>query len=78
MLSVFILIALMLFMLYLYSKVKKTLPVLVVFLFSLVIGMLSISSRGIPYTPYVQLFFILFQTIFFYLHIDESQFRGYW
>ena len=69
--SIFVLILLIVFMVYLYLRIKKTLPILVVFLFSLIIGVLSISSR-IPFTPFTQIFFTLFQTIFFYLHVNKK------
>ena len=70
--SIFILVLLMILMIYLYQKVRKFLPELVVFLFSIVIGMLSISSLGIPYTPWIQIFFILIQGIFFYLAVERG------
>ena len=70
--SILILVLFIIFMVYLYQKVKKFLPELVVFLFSIVIGMLSISSLGIPYTPWIQIFFILIQGIFFYLAVERG------
>ena len=63
--SILILIFLMLSMLYLYKKYKEKFELIVsVFLFSLIIGIDSLSYT-IPFTPYIQLFFLLFQTIFF-------------
>lgn len=70
--SMFVLVLLMILMIYLYQKVRKFLPELVVFLFSIVIGMLSISSLGIPYTPWIQIFFILIQGVFFYLAVERG------
>ena len=73
--SIIFIILLMVLMIYCYVKIKKFLPILVVFLFSIVIGMLSFSGSYLPFTPWFQLFFMLFQTIFFYLHVDEKNLK---
>ncbi|GAH57233.1 unnamed protein product, partial [marine sediment metagenome] len=39
------------------------LPILIVFLFSLIIGINSMSLEYIPFNPYVSIFFILFQSV---------------
>ena len=62
-----LMIILMLLMVYIYTKTRRFVVILVLFLFSLVIGMSSFSVEGIPLTPYFQLLFLLFQTIFFTL-----------
>ena len=71
--SILIMVLLMVLMVYFYTRhtYKYFLPILTVFLFSLVIGMLSISSLGIPYTPWFQLFFILLQSVFFIINSLE-------
>lgn len=66
-----ILILLILLMLYLYTKIKEFEPILIVFLFSLVIGVMSLSVIDIPFTPWFQIFFMLFQTIMFLLKAFE-------
>jgi len=68
--SILFLIVLMVIMFYFYTKIKKLLPIIAVFLFSLIIGLYSLSSMAFPFTPWFQLFFILNQTIFLYLSIE--------
>jgi len=71
--SILFLLILMVLMIYFYSRHKYQyfLPILVVFLFSLIIGFYSLASKGFPFTPYFQLFFMLIQTVFFILHALE-------
>ena len=71
--SILIMVFLMVLMVYFYTRhtYKFFLPILTVFLFSIVIGMLSISSLGIPYTPWFQLFFLLIQSVFFIVNSLE-------
>lgn len=64
-LAVFILIILLVIMLILYLKMRLFLPILVVFLFSLIIGINSMSLEYIPFNPYLSIFFILFQSVIF-------------
>lgn len=66
-LSIFIIIVLLLLMLYLYLKARNFLIILVVYLFSLIIGISSLTTLYIPFTPFIQIFFILFQTVIFIL-----------
>lgn len=66
-LGVFILIILMIIMVILYKYVRIWLVILVLFLFSLIIGIDSISYEYIPFNPYTSILFILFQSIFFLL-----------
>ena len=77
-LTVFMMVFLMVLMLYFYMKINKFLPILVIFLFSIVFGMTSFVVAYIPFTPYIQIFFMLFHTIFFYLKIDEKGFKNLW
>lgn len=65
MLGVVILLVLMVVMFQLYVKARRFLPILVVFLFSIIIGMDSLAEGNIPFTPYFQIFFIMFQSVFF-------------
>jgi len=65
--AIFILIILMIIMVILYKYVRIWLVVLVLFLFSLIIGIESISYEYIPFSPYISILFILFQSIFFLL-----------
>ena len=59
----FMLIFLIILSLYCYTKVRRYLISLVVFLFSLIIGIRSMSETEMPFTPYIQVFFIVFQVI---------------
>ena len=63
-LTVFLLIFLMIFMIVLYIKVRRFLLILIIFLFSLILGINSLSV-DIPLSPYFQILFILFQSCFF-------------
>ena len=66
-LSILILIVLMLIMVIIYRYIRIWLAILVLFLFSLIIGINSIGIENIPFNPYISIFFILFQSIFFIL-----------
>jgi len=63
--ALFILIILMIIMVVLYLKVRIWLVILIVFLFSLIIGVYSLSFEYIPFNPWFSIFFILFQLGFF-------------
>jgi hypothetical protein len=76
--SIVFMVFLMVLMIYLYVKIDRFLPLLVVFLFSIIIGMVSFSGSYLPFTPFIQLFFILFQTIIFYLFIEKKDFKRIW
>jgi len=60
-----ILLFLIVLMLFLYKKINKFLPTLILFLFSLIIGVSSIAIISLPFIPYFSLFFILFQLSIF-------------
>ena len=64
-LSVFILIILMVIMLIVYVKLRIFLVILVIFLLSLIIGITSIMDYSLPFSPYLQILFILFQSVIF-------------
>jgi len=77
--SITIMLVLIVLTLYSYLKIKSFLPITIVFLFSIVIGTSSLEGAFIPFTPWFQIFFVLFQTIFFALkalsYYDSK--RGY-
>lgn len=65
--GVVVLIFMMVLMVYFYNKHKVFLPIITIFLFSLIIGITSLSIENFPFTPYFQTFFIVFQMIFLLL-----------
>lgn len=73
--SIILLVLLMVLMIYFYVKIVKILPMLIIFLFSIVIGMISFTGSIFPFSPWFQLFFILFQTILFYLKLEKINFK---
>lgn len=75
-LALFILVILLVIMLILYLKMRVFLPILVVFLFSLIIGFNSISIENIPLNPYLSIFFILFQSVIF-IETSLQQYKRY-
>lgn len=64
-LDVGILIAFMILMIYCYAKLRIFPLILLITLISLIIGVISIELSYNPFTPYFQVFFILFQIVFF-------------
>lgn len=64
--SIGVMVLLLILMIYFYVKVRKFLPILVIYVFSLIIGMASFSSL-IPFFPWINVFFILFQSVIFML-----------
>lgn len=75
-LAVFILVILLVIMIILYLKMRLFLPILVIFLFSLVIGINSISLKYIPFNPFLSIFFILFQSVMF-IETSLQQYKRY-
>lgn len=61
--SIFLMIVMIVLMLFFYLKHDKFMIILLIYLFSLIIGIQSISISTFPLNPYFQLFFILFQTL---------------
>ena len=59
--EVFLLIFLLCLQVYFLKKKNVFILVVVVLLFSLIIGVISIVNYSLPFTPWIQLFFILFQ-----------------
>lgn len=66
--SLLILVFLMCLMLFLYYTKgrRQFLPILIIYLFSIIIGIGSFSIQ-LPLTPYFQIMFLLFQSIYFVL-----------
>lgn len=70
--EILILILFMFIMVYFYRKMRKEyLPMLIVFLFSLVIGIESLTHFHTHFSPYFELFFLLFQTSLYLSSILE-------
>lgn len=64
-LSGLFLLFLFIIMIYCYKKLRIFYIILIIWLFSLVIGMESIVNNDLPFSPYFQIFFMLFQTLIF-------------
>ena len=65
------------FMLYFYMKARVFLAVLVVFLFSLVMGALSFTFYMYPFYPYFTVFFLMIQSVLFMLTcLDFADFKN--
>lgn len=77
--EILILTLFMIIMVYLYKKVKDGhLPIIIVFLFSLVIGFESLTHFHTHFSPYFELFFLFFQASFFVMSVldyDKSKKR---
>jgi len=67
--AILILFSFIVLMLYFYTQIKRLLPIIAIYLFSIIIGMYSMSLIDFPFTPMFQLFFILFQSILFYMSV---------
>lgn len=61
----FVIIFLFAIMIFCYLKIRVFVVILAIYLFSLVIGITAMNESIIPFTPFLQLFFLLFQTIIF-------------
>lgn len=65
--SILVLFLLMIIMIIVYAKMRVFLVILVIFLFSIVMGMTALQDFSIPFSPYLQIFFLMFQTVIFIL-----------
>lgn len=74
--TLFLLVFLLVLMLICYRYFPKMIIILIVFAFSLVIGALSTQIGDIPFTPYFQIFFILFQSAMFILSVYKTMRLG--
>lgn len=74
--ALFVLIILMILMIILYLKMRLFLVILVVFLFSIIIGFNSMTYEHIPFKPYLSIFFILFQSVIF-IETSLQQYKRY-
>ena len=63
----FVLVFFMLLMLYLFMKIVNFLPIIVVYAFSLLIGLHSFEHLHTTFSPLLELFFFMFQTTLFLL-----------
>lgn len=70
-LSIVILIFLLVLMIYFYGKKKIFLPILTIYLFSMIMGLMALRIDNFPFTPYLQTFFIVIQTVFLLLTAIE-------
>ena len=76
--SIILMGILMVLMIYFYSKLRVFLIVLTVFIFSLIFGVNALFITLFPFTPYLQLFFITFQSaIFFKTSLDLNK-KKWW
>lgn len=64
-LSTLILLGLMGLMLVFYLKKRIWLIILSIYLFSVIFGLMALNVFMFPFTPFLQLFFVMFQTIIF-------------
>jgi hypothetical protein len=65
-LSVIMMFFLILLNLYAWHKVRNWLLVFVIFMFSMIFGVVALSIE-IPFTPYFQIFFIIVQLVILFL-----------
>ena len=65
--GVIILFFLMILMALLYYKTRYTFIMILVYLFSLLIGINALNDYSIPFSPYLQVLFLLFQSLLFLL-----------
>lgn len=54
-------------MIFCYLKIRIFWIIIIIELFSLIIGFNSFNESVIPFTPYLQIFFLIFQTAIFLL-----------
>lgn len=64
---ILILLVLIILMIYSYRNLKDILPVIVIYGFSLIIGMESLSHIHTPFSPMIEIFFLVFQSTIFLL-----------
>jgi len=66
------LIFLIILMIYLYKKISHILPMIIIYMFSLIFGVICIGSVYMIFSPYFALFFIFFQSSIFLMNgLDE-------
>jgi len=70
--TLFIIVFLFALMLFCYLKIRVFIVILGIYLFSLIIGILALSESIIPFTPYIQIFFLIFQTLIFIIVSIET------
>ncbi len=65
--DILIMLIFIILMIYLYRKINDILPIIVVYLFSLLIGIEGLTHIHTHFSPSIELFFLLFQTSIFVL-----------
>lgn len=71
-----ILIILLILMIYYSKRIKYYTTIITIYLFSLILGFESLTHPHTPFSPYFEIFFIIFQTVLFIqIAIDYIQFK---
>lgn len=65
-LDFFVMLFLVMLMIFCYMKLRVFYIILLIYLFSIIIGVMALSDPYVPFTPYFQVLFILFQTMIFF------------
>lgn len=63
--GIIIIFFLMILMAFLYYRTNYPLLIIMVYLFSLLIGINALNDYSIPFSPYLQVLFLLVQSLFF-------------
>lgn len=72
--EILIMLALLVLMIYCFQKFTKAVSfatTTLIMLSSVIFGLVSISLWDLPFTPYIQTFFIVFQSILYLLKINN-------
>lgn len=59
-----------------YVKYRFWEIILVIYIFSLIFGMLALAEGSIPFTPLFQIFFLIFQSVIFILTASQKLQEG--
>ena len=76
--DILIIFFLLMLMIYLFKKVESNLPIIVVYFFSILMGLESLSHFHTHFSPTIEIFFLIFQTSIFImkaLEFDKSRKR---
>ena len=74
-LAIIVMFFLMGLMIFFYTVNRRWIIMLTIFLFSIIFGVIALSQFQIPFSPYFQLFFIIFQSIFFLLVSKDAFYK---
>jgi len=72
----FAILFLFMLMIFCYLKIRVFVVILGIYLFSLVIGIIAFNESVIPFTPFLQIFFLIFQSLIFILVAIETFEKG--